>query len=217
MSRLIFAMLLLVAMPAAGSAANDFPYGTALSFAAVRNGQTIGHHRLTFQRDGAQLTVSTAIELTVKFMGFTAYRYTHRAQEVWNGDVFQSLASRTDDNGKQFAVQIRRDTSRLAVERSVGAQTLRATLPLQLLPSSHWNVRQVREPALVNTQDGTEAKVQVSIIGRETIATANARVEATHYRYTGDIAMDQWFDDAGRWVKTSFTASDGSTVEYRLQ
>jgi hypothetical protein len=28
--------------------------------------------------------------------------------------------------------------------------------------------------------------------------------------------MDQWFDDAGRWVKNSFTASDGSTIEYVL-
>ena len=217
MYRLIIGILLLVATPAAGSAANDFPYGAALAFAAVRNGQTIGHHRLTFQRDGAQLTVSTTIELTVKIMGFTAYRYAHRAQEIWNGDVFQSLASRTDANGKQFAVQIRRDGSHLAVEGSVGADTRRATLPLHLLPSSHWNVRQTREPALVNTQDGTEAKVQVTTIGRDTVVTANARVDATHYRYTGDIAMDQWFDDAGRWVKTAFTAADGSTVEYRLQ
>ena len=60
MHRLILAMLLLATGPTAASAADDFPYGSSLSFAAVRNGQTIGHHRLTFQKNGTQLKVSTA-------------------------------------------------------------------------------------------------------------------------------------------------------------
>jgi hypothetical protein len=29
--------------------------------------------------------------------------------------------------------------------------------------------------------------------------------------------MDQWFDERGRWVKGTFTAFDGSTIEYILQ
>ena len=217
MHRLILAMILLAGMPAGAFAANDLAYGSALSFVAVRNGQTIGHHSLTFRRDGAQLTVSTSIRLAVKFMGFIAYRYTHSAQEVWTGDDFQSLAAETDDNGRKFSVRVRRGVSHLDVERNVRAETLRASLPIQLLPSSHWNVRQVRQQALVNTQEGTEARIRVSILGRETIATAKARVEAMRYRYAGDIEMDQWFDDLGRWVKMSFAASDGSTVEYILQ
>lgn len=215
MHRLILAMLLLVTGPTAASAAEDFPYGSSLSFTAVRNGQTIGHHSLTFQKNGAHLTVSTAIDLAVKFMGVTAYRYTHRAQEVWSGDTFQGLTAQTDDDGKKHAIQIRRDGAALTIERN--AEAVRTTLPLQLLPSTHWNVRQVRQSALVNTQTGTEARVQVSVLGRETIRTANSSIDATRYRYTGDLVMDQWFDDGGRWVKTSFTASDGSTVEYVLK
>ncbi len=215
MHRLILAMLLLATGSTAASAAEDFPYGSSLSFTAVRNGQTIGHHSLTFQKNGAQLTVSTAIDLAVKFMGVTAYRYTHRAQEVWTGDTFQGLTAQTDDDGKKHAIQIRRDGAALIIERN--AEAVRTTLPPQLLPSTHWNIRQVRQSALVNTQTGTEARVQVSVLGRETIRTASSSIDATRYRYTGDLVMDQWFDDAGRWVKTSFTASDGSTVEYVLK
>lgn len=217
MYRLILAMLLLAGMPAGAAAADELAYGSTHSFAAVRNGEQIGRHSLTFRRDGRQLMVSTSIELTVKFLGFTAYRYVHQAQEVWSGDVFQSLASETEDNGKKLSVRIRRAASHFEVERNVRAESLRALLPLHLMPSSHWNVRQVRQTALVNTQDGTEARIQVSILGRETIATRNARIDATRYRYTGDIRMDQWFDDSGRWVKMSFAASDGSTVEYVQQ
>lgn len=232
MHRLILAMLLLATGPTTAYATDAFPYGSSLSFAAVRNGETIGHHILTFQKNGTQLKVSTAIDLAVKFMGVTAYRYTHRAEEVWSGDTFQGLSAQTDDNGKKHAIRIWRDGAALAVERNARPDALspatfdrgvkrddavRTTLPPQLLPSTHWNVRQVRQAALVNTQTGSEARVQVSVLGRETIKTANASIDATRYRYTGDLVMDQWFDDAGRWVKTSFTASDGSTIEYVLK
>jgi hypothetical protein len=219
MARLIFALFLLATSSTAALASDDFPYGSSLSFAAIRNGQTIGHHRLTFQKNGDQLTVSTAIDLAVKIMGVTAYRYMHRAQEVWSGDIFQGLTAQTDDDGKKYAIQIRRDGAALTVERNARLRDgpVRTTLPPQLLPSTHWNVRQIRQSALVNTQTGTEARIQVSVLGRETIRTANASIDSTHYRYSGDLVMDQWFDDAGRWAKTSFTASDGSTIEYLLQ
>ena len=232
MPRLIFALFLLATSSTTVLASDDFPYGSSLSFAAVRNGQTIGHHSLKFQKNGEQLRVSTAIDLAVKFMGVTVYRYMHRAQEVWSGETFQGLTAQTDDDGKKYEIQIRRDGEALTVERNARPDVLssatldrglqrgsavRTTLPPQLLPSTHWNVRQIRQSALVNTQTGTEARIQVSVIGRETIRTANASIGATHYRYTGDVVMDQWFDDAGRWVKTSFTGSDGSTIEYVLQ
>ena len=219
MPRLFLALFLLATSSTAVLASDGFPYGSSLSFAAIRNGQTIGHHRLTFQKNGDQLTVSTAIDLAVKIMGVTAYRYMHRAQEVWNGDTFQELTAQTDDDGKKYAIQIRRDGAALTVERNARLRDgpVRTTLPPQLLPSTHWNVRQIRQSALVNTQTGAEERIQVSVIGRETIRTTNASIDATHYRYTGDLVMDQWFDDTGRWVKTSFTASDGSTSEYLLQ
>ena len=232
MPRPIFALFLLATGSTAVLASDDFPYGSSLSFVAVRNGQTIGHHSLTFHRNGAQLTVSTAIDLAVKFMGVTAYRYMHRAQEVWSGDTFQGLTAQTDDDGKKYRIQIRRDGAALTVERNARPDVLLpatldrgfqldgavlTTLPPQLLPSTHWNVRQIRQSALVNTQTGTEARIQVFVLRREIIRAANASIDATHYRYTGDLVMDQWFDDSGRWVKTSFAASDGSTIEYVLQ
>ena len=57
----------------------------------------------------------------------------------------------------------------------------------------------------------------VTPLGREKVKTATGRVDANHYRYAGDVTKDQWFDDSGRWVKTLFKASDGSTIEYILQ
>lgn len=214
MHRLALVLLLVLTGIAPAVGADGLPYGKTISFVVMREGRPIGSHRLAFERDGGQLKVSTSIDLAVKFMGFTAYRYSHRAQEVWHGDSLVSLASRTDDNGKPYVVQARRTAEGIVVQAEGAGRTV---LPADIVPSSHWNFRQVAQPFLLNTQKGTEACVRVIMVGREAVSTSSHTLEATHYRYQGDIKMDQWFDDDDRWVKTAFTASDGSTIEYLLQ
>ena len=205
--------LLLVGSAPLGALAQALPYGPTLSFAVYRNGEQIGKHTLTFQQNGSNLTVSTAVDLAVKMLGFTAYRYSHRAQETWAGDTFQSASTQTDDNGTKYTVQAKRTPAGIDVQRSSGHEVM----PTGVLPSSHWNVRQISQSSLLNTQNGNQAQVKVTPLGREKIKTASSWIDATHYRYSGDVTKDQWFDDRGRWVKTTFPASDGSTIEYILQ
>ena len=215
------------------SAANDFPYGQTLAFNVFRNGQEIGRHTLTFESDGPNRIVTVAINFGVKAMGITAYRYVHSDREVWNGDALQALDSQTDDNGKKYKVHVQRGAKGLTVERQAPADAINAStadqglqppsiehelLPADILPTSHWNIAQVKRSVLLNTQYGTQARVQVTPMGREPVKTATgATIEATRYHYTGDIRMDQWFDDRGRWVKGMFAAPDGSTIDYVLQ
>ena len=213
MRRFWIALLLILTSAASAAATGPLPYGPSLSFVAYRNGEPIGRHTVTFEREGGQLKVTTSIDLAVKFVGFTAYRYTHRAQEIWSGDSLVSLVSQTDDNGTTHNVKATREANDIAVTRD-GTRT---ALPLQILPSSHWNIEQVRQTVLLNTQKGTEARVKITPGARELIKTASGTIPATRYSYTGDVVMEQWFDDHGRWVKTSFKASDGSTIEYILQ
>jgi hypothetical protein len=213
MNRLLAALLLMLAWPSAGSAARDLPYGPTLSFAVYRNGEQIGQHTLTFRRNGPELTVDVSIDFAVKFLGFTAYRYSHQAREVWADDALQSLAAQTDDNGRKHVVRARRDPDGLAVEHD----GRRDVLPANLLPSSHWNVHQVEQSTILNTQLGIPARVTIVPVGREMVRTSSGAVPATRYRYTGDVTKDQWFDDRGRWVRTNFKASDGSSIEYILQ
>ena len=231
--QLAAALAVAVTGSTAAAAANDFPYGQTLAFAIYRNGQEIGHHKLAFQNEGANRTVTVAIDLAVKAMGVTAYRYIHSSREVWKGNTLQALDSRTDDNGKKFAVRAQRGTGGLVVERETTPETVpaaandqglqrpeigREVLPANILPTSNWNVGQIGQSVLLNTQYGTQSRAKITTMGREPVKTATGNtVEATRYHYTGDIRMDQWFDDRGRWVKAAFQAFDGSTIEYVLQ
>lgn len=219
MKRLILATLLLFVGWSGAAAAQDLPYGDALAFKAFRNGQPIGSHRLSFAREGDRLAVTTSIDLAVRLMGFTAYRYTHRSRETWSGNDLQSVESSTDDDGKRYAIDVRREGGRLVVERQAPdvAGAARGFLAADILPSTHWNIRQTRQPSLLNAQKGTVDRIGVETAGREVVRTAAGSVEATRYRYRGDVRMDQWFDARGRWVKLAFTAFDGSVIEYVLQ
>ena len=215
----------------AGAAA--LPYGASLGFVAHRNGQRIGTHLLTFQQDGDRHVVTTEIDFAVRMVGLVVYRYRHRATEIWSGDEFQAIASESDDNGEKYAVKAKREGGDLIVQRrepqsffktSGGDEALeqqrwiRDVLPGHLLPSTHWNIAQTRHQALLNTQTGKMVHTGVREVGRETVRTASAAPAATHFAYSGDITMDQWFDDHGRWVKSTFKATtDGSTIEYTLQ
>ena len=100
------------------------------------------------------------------------------------------------------------DAVRQPVQEIVSAQTL---------PSTQWNLRQVRENRLLNTQYGVLSHTSIARGAREVVRTTHGTVEAIRYTYTGDLQAIQWFDDKGRWVKAAFTAFDGSSIEYILQ
>ncbi|MGD9885365.1 MAG: DUF6134 family protein [Reyranella sp.] len=216
------------------AAAQEFPYGQNLTFDVYRNGQPIGQHTLVFQHDGSKRTVTIAVDLTVRALGIVAYRYQHNSREVWSNNALQALEARTDDNGQKYVVNVKRGGDGLTVERQSTAATggaaatsdqglqpstfAREVLPASLLPTTHWNVSQVGQSTLLNTQYGTKSKTQIRTVGREPVKFANGSVvQATRYRYAGDIRMDQWFDERGRWVKSAFPAHDGSSIEYVLR
>ena len=99
------------------SAANDFPYGRSLAFTVYRNGKEIGHHTISFQNEGVNRKVTVVIDLAVKALGVTAYRYVHNSHEVWSGNSLQALEARTDDNGKKYIVRVQRGSNGLVVDR----------------------------------------------------------------------------------------------------
>ncbi len=232
MKRCLILMLLVMGCgSAAAQAAEEFPYSTSHVFAAFRNGERIGTHTLSFQQAGNTRTVSTSIDFAVKALGLTMYRYMHRGQEVWNGNTFESITTQTDDNGTKYTLKAKHEPDGVAVVRDGGSapktsmndvgfqqgSARQLTLPANTVPSTHWNLSQVRQSAMLNSQNGNLAKVRITPMGRETIKTANGTLQASRYSYSGDVLMDQWFDDRGRWVKSVFKASDGSTIEYILQ
>ncbi|MCU0893980.1 MAG: DUF6134 family protein [Rhodospirillales bacterium] len=159
-------------------------YGEQIRFDVRRNGSLVGHHTVSFARDGERLTTSTRFEVAVDVLFITAYRYLYASEAAWTGACLEALTATTDDNGKESVVRVSRSGQRLAVSGPGGT----ATAPLTTLPTEHWAYAVVGHDAVINT-----------ITGRV---------------YSGELDNEVWYDAAGRWVKMRFPAKDGSSIEY---
>ncbi len=194
---LIFvAFAALVVGVSAALATPSVPASNALTFDVIRKGKDIGDYTIRFQPSGNALTVRLKTDVAVKVLGITAYSFTQDSTEHWTGGKLTALSSVTDDDGEQHSIKL-------------GASAI--------LPASLWNAAIVKATKAINTIDGRKMNIRVTRIGAEKVKTGHGTVAATHYRLSGDLARDLWYDADGVLVKVAFVGDDGSKVEYRLR
>lgn len=204
---------LMLAAPAVLAWSRSFaavPPGNRIAFSVTRNDSPIGTHAIDFARDGGDVRVSVAIDFAVRFLGITAFRYTHRNSEIWRGDRLLSIASTTDNNGKPFSVKAREDGRGIAVE---GTESGSYVAPIETISTSYWHGAFLRGQK-IDTQGGRLLSTTLARVGEETIAVAGRPVVATRWRIDGDLKLDIWYDAAGTWSSLRFVRDDGSVIQY---
>jgi hypothetical protein len=181
-----------IALAAVGQAASPPPSGH-LDFDVMRNGKDIGDHSYTFSGSPAQFRVQVRTDVHVKVPVIRAnlYTFTHQSTESWRNGHLEKLTATTDDDGTPHTV-------------SIGAG--------QTLPASLWEVDTVQASALLNTIDGSVMRVRVADLGVGPVAGGS--LSAHHYRISGDLKRDVWYDTNGLLAGLTMTAEDGSRVIY---
>ena len=183
---------LTLALATAGQGAAPPPSGR-LDFDVVRNGKDIGTHGYAFSGSPAQLQVQVRTDVHVKVPVIRAnlYTFTHQSTEIWQNGHLAKLVAKTDDDGTPHSI-------------SLGAS--------QTLPASLWEVDTVHASTLLNTIDGSVMHVQVADLGVGPVAGGS--LSAHHYRISGDLQRDVWYDTNGLLAGLTMTAEDGSQVTY---
>lgn len=173
----------------------SIPSNGKLAFDVVRKGKDIGDHSYSFSGKGSAFTVNVATDIVVKvpLIRTTAYSFQHNSVENWQGGKLQHLSSTTNDDGEPHQL------------KTAGKGTL---------PASLWNDDIVRSGKLMNTIDGKIMSIRVADLGTETVKTKGGAVAAHHYRLSGGLARDLWYDAEGNLAQVAFKADDGSTVMY---
>ena len=175
--------------------AASIPSGGHLDFDVIRKGKDIGDHSYSLQGSEGALTVNVTTDIVVKIplIRATAYSFQHKSVESWSGGKLSSVRSATNDDGTPHQLS------------SPGKG---------MLPASLWNDDIVKAGKLLNTIDGSIMNVRVSDMGPENVTTRRGPVATHHYRLSGDLNRDLWYDAQGNLAHVSFTADDGSTVTY---
>lgn len=191
-----FGMSLMAVLALAAPAhALSLPSGGKLSFDVVRKGKDIGDHVYQFQGSETDFTVKVVTDIAVKvpLIRTTVYSFNHDSTEVWKGGKLQHLTSKTNDDGTPHQLD---------------------TGPKGVLPASLWNEDTVRSKKLLNTIDGNIMPIRVADLGNEQVKTGSGTVSGHHYKISGGLERDLWYDAQGDLARVSFKAEDGSTVTY---
>ncbi|RMF07888.1 MAG: hypothetical protein D6763_11325 [Alphaproteobacteria bacterium] len=184
-------------------------YGDRVAFEVRREGRRVGFHETRFDWQGDFLRVTSEMRLTVKFLFVPVYEFRYEAEELWCDDALYTLEAAVNDNGERKAFSVRRHGPQLLIDGDE-----RKTIPGDVVTTNHWNPVVLDDRVVLNTLTGKLNKVEIEPVAIETVETLNGPIEATRYRYSGDLETEAWYDEQGRWVKLRFKARDGSTVEY---
>ncbi len=146
-----------------------------LRFQASHRGKPAGEHSVELQRDGDRLTVITRIDITVKVLFFTAFRFKHDAEEVWQDGRLVSVKSTTHDNGTDLVVSGYAAADGFRILGEDGPFLAAGHL---LTSNTLWDSRLVRETRLIDVQHGGEVGLVAKLLGHEQVDTPQGPLRA---------------------------------------
>lgn len=180
-----------------------------LDFLIRRAGDDIGRHSIRIDHDGRETRVEVDIEITVKLLFITAYRYRHRNTELWRDGRLVSIDTRTDNDGDTLFVRGRATADGFAVTHSAGAYLA----PADVVPTSYWHPETTRQTRMLNTQNGRLITMEISERGAaDVVDIGGNRVRATRYDIDGELDVDLFYDAAGRLASIAFYPPDSDTL-----
>jgi len=209
--RPLFALVVLGALPSLGMATSS-PSFTHLNFTVLKNGDPIGHHDISVERNGDAETVSIKTNILVKVAFVPVYRFEHTGQEVWQNGHLVSLISQTNDDGDKHKLSVAAKVDHLDVDGDGQSSQAEAAI----IPASLWNVDIVKQSVLLNTLTGKQMHVSVADLGDESVQSHGAAVKVHHFKVTGDLQRDLWYDQSNTLVQVKFKAKDDSDILYVL-
>lgn len=212
----IFCAIALTVMLALGisrqaPAAGPSPATGVIAFDVLRNGRSMGTHRLDLHRDGDRLIVNIAIDLEVRLV-VPIYRYIHRSREIWTDGRLVGIDTTTDDDGRTYRIAGRVVANGFDVESAAG----RFVAPADLMPTSYWHERMIKGRPLFDTQEGK--MIATEIVGPidDVLIVEGRPVPVRVYDVSGDLKLRLWYGMDGRWLKLRF-ATRGSEIDYVLR
>ncbi len=180
------------------------------NFAVSLDGRPIGEHRFTLQDRGDIRELRSEALFNVRFLFINAYRYEHSAREQWQGDCLQSVAARTDTNGKPLLVEGERENGAFRI-RTGNAGVLQDEC---VQTFAYWNPSILDASRLLNPQTGEYVDVKVLLMGREVIGGQ----PADRYRLIGKgatpLQIDLWYTPARDWLALESLTPEGRRVNY---
>ena len=202
------------ALIAAAGMARAAPTAERYRYEVSFDDRPIGTHSFEIDRSGDTKRVRSRADFHVKVMFVSLYRYEHAAEEHWQDGCLRRLDSKTDDNGRRYAVRIDGGNGALEVDRRApepGTELLDVDCAATF---AYWDLAQLERTALLNSQTGALTPVTFRFDGDDNVAGEAAR----RYRlepYGMDPILLWYRATDRRWLQLETRRAAG-VLRYRL-
>jgi hypothetical protein len=167
------------------------------------DGKRGGHYVLSITRhDDANLAVSAEANVSLSFAwGLKKYTYTLRATEEWKDGRLVRLDSSCNDDGSKFAVAAEAEGNGLRVK--VNGQG--HISPADVWTTTYWRLPDAKfrnhGVPLLDVDTGKDINGTMQYVGVSRINVNGELKNCAHYRVSGGVQADLWFDDQERLVR----------------
>lgn len=177
--------------------------GGVRRFRVLRDGSDIGTQSVDVRAgaDGA-LQVAVDVDLRIKILGVTAYRYTMRNRETWKDGRLIAMDSRTDDDGDNDYVKAKAAGEMLEIDGSV----FQGTAPGDAVSTTYWSKAFLERRIWINSQTGVPIEVTVADLGAGRIDAPSGPIATERWSVKGDNLDIILHYAAAEWVSVEFDA-----------
>ncbi len=182
--------------------------GGTRRFSVMRGDEPIGTHVVTVQGGAGNMTARTDIDIAVKRLGFTVYRYTLTCTETYDGNGLVSLNGQCNDDGDSAFVKAAREGGQLMVQGS----SYEGSAPVAAGTTTYWRKDALSATPWISTQSGELLAVTAS-----PVSVAETPAGTSAYRITNgtDYTTDVFYDARGEWIGSAFDAK-GTRATIRM-
>lgn len=181
-------------------------------FVVFVGGKSAGEVHMTIHRqdDGAvHMRCDTDINVH-KLIG--KYKFIYRGMEVWKDRRLVRFDSQTDDNGTRYIVSAAAEADGLKLRVNNVERKARADVWL----TSYWTLPDPKLRAgvvpILDADNGRDLDGKLAYIATEKRTVAGQEVPLNHYRLTGKVQVDLWYDGTERLVRQEWVEQGHKTV-----
>ena len=166
------------------------------------------HYTVEYDGDGAVETLRTRASLSI--LGIKLFNFEQNLHEAWHSGDLQTLNGRTDDDGKIYDGELKRQPTQYQ-----GVLNGRPVeLPLKAFPASVWHYAIVDQSLLFDLKDLRLMNVKVARAD-ETLTIDKQKIATERFDFSGDWQASVWFDRNKMLVQFRYSV-DGHDVRVQL-
>ncbi len=185
------------------------PKDKEVSFDVIRKNKNIGTVITTFDINGDELKLRTIVDIEVKILFVSAYKFFQETTETWHNGEFIKIDGYTDfEDEREYFIK-GTDYEEYFLASGMDGEL---KLSKNIIPLNYWNKKILEEKEIFDTQKGITRKITVKKLKNEIITINKNKIETE--KYTLDATKNP--KDKGPFPQYTLWYKDDELIKFEF-